>query len=313
MNNMSESTTSNAAADQGFNPKLADVALGSTTPIGNDSFSMGLVIIDILHMVLLALFLNAMFLPDLQVPNFIRWLAIAGLLLSITRGYGWLILLVSQAYFLVSEPGHAIFSPEMDDVRFCFATLMLIAYSFRFQAVRSAMHAWLSQRWPDLFAVESGASAAQRLESKMGRWQRLGNPQASTATTARSLGSGAPLIRLRDGLLSWVAVSCTSLLLAIFIVSLLPYSEFVSDRMLFRSVREGKTLLPGATVCALTVGLLVLVREMAWRQHTVAQAELYLRSVFTMEHFHDLQMIVRRQFKMMRKRRREPPAARVER
>jgi len=60
------------------------------------------------------------------------------------------------------------------------------------------------------------------------------------------------------------------------------------------TLANGQVIWPGATLLACILAVLVLVREVAWRQLSRSQASLYLRSTFLRLHLDDLRSVERR-------------------
>jgi hypothetical protein len=233
---------------------------------------------DALHLLLLGFLLNWVFLGSFELWLSVRILTVVLLLLAITREHGGLMLLASLGVLIASEPASEIFTPNVQGMRYCLFALASVAYAYRFQSVRKAFSGSLAD-WlvPD---SSEGGESGMDLDSQ-----------------PRVLERGTSMI---EKTLRWLVIAGISLLLAMFLLALAPYGELTSDRLLSRSLARGNTPVAGATLCIVVLAVLIIVREVGWRQHSAEQARLWLRSSFVMEHWPDLRMMVRRTMKLER-------------
>jgi hypothetical protein len=81
----------------------------------------------------------------------------------------------------------------------------------------------------------------------------------------------------------------------------LPISSTVRSEWLRSAIEDDFIVWPGATLLVITLLLVIVFREVGWRQMTTAQARLYSRSSLVLDHYRDLRMIVMRQIKKYKK------------
>ncbi len=239
------------------------------------SITAFLCIVDGVQLLLVAWIVNWFVLAQIPMWGSVRLLVLVSLLYGIIRGYGWLILLASQLYLLAAETRSPSFLPSVEGVRYCFLSLTLVAYSFRFREIRSAIHAKII----GLLTFKAAEKAAEK--------------GASAQKPDRSF--------LWVTAIKWIALSCGVTLLAMLLLAVVPFAELASDRVLKSSLARGDAVVPGAFLCVFILGWFVLIREFSWRQHTSSQAELYLRTTLAMELYRDLRLYVLRYIKQKKK------------
>jgi hypothetical protein len=150
--------------------------------------------------------------------------------------------------------------------------ILLIAYAYSFQATRQR----ISHGFAALAAELTGG---------------LASPVSTVPIHHRLLAV----------LGSTAVVLVISVLTGGLLLRFMPLTVEARVTWLQRSLANGARFWPGATVMAFGLLIAVLLREMVWRQMTVAQSRLYLRSSFIQEHFWDLRMIVLRSLKMRKR------------
>ncbi len=86
-------------------------------------------------------------------------------------------------------------------------------------------------------------------------------------------------------------------LVAMLALLRLPISATARSNWLRNAMENDFTVWPGATLLVLSLLLVIVFMEAGWRQMTGAQASLYMRSSFVLDHYRDLRMIVVRRLK----------------
>ena len=203
----------------------------------------------------------------------LRLIAIVLLLGATWKFTGWVLLLAIQVSLFLGELSHREIVDEVNVIVYCCATLALVAY------VNSG---WLSP-------------------GKIGRWLPFilyprRDPDADNSGSGDHREAG-PWFRVVP-YITWLAVS---ILVSVFLMVCLPIWGSTELALYRRSVESQQTLWPGPLLVVSAVGLVVVVREMAWRQITSAEARLYLRSAFMLAHHGDLRAIVMHRIKTGRR------------
>jgi hypothetical protein len=206
----------------------------------------------------------------------LRLIAIVFLVGATWTFTGWVLLFAIQVSLFLGELSHREIVDEVNVVAYCCATLALVAY------VNSG---WLSS-------------------GKIGRWLPTilyprQNPSADKSGSGDHREAG-PWFRIGPHI-TWLAVS---VLIAMLLMICLPIWASTELALYRRSIESRQTLWPGPLLVVSALGFVLLVREMAWRQITSAEARLYLRSAFMLAHHGDLKTIV-----MHRRRARRRPTA----
>jgi hypothetical protein len=88
---------------------------------------------------------------------------------------------------------------------------------------------------------------------------------------------------------------------SIMLLSYLPLTPNSSREWFRQSLLNENILWPGPTLIVVLLLILVVVREFSWRQMTLEQSRLWLRSGFMITHRRDLLLILRRRMTLQKK------------
>lgn len=230
------------------------------------------IIADCGQFLVVGLLLDLLLFEGTEVVAVIRLAAIAALLVGVLKSHGWLVLLALQFSLFLREPRRPEMLLGFVPPLYGMMSICVIAYAYLGKPLRSRVSKCLTSRV--LFALgieEQTASEASEPNDRDANWIQLVAVQLSI----------------------WFAITIVAMLTLLR----LPISPSVRSEWLRDAIENDFTVWPGATLLVLTVLLVIVFREAGWRQMSRAQASLYLRSSFVLDHYHDLRMIVLRRLK----------------
>ena len=233
------------------------------------------VMADCGQLLAVGLLLDVLLFEGTEIIGMVRLAAIAALLIGVLKSQGWLVLLALQASLFFREPQRAEMVFGLVPWLYSLTSLGIVAYTYLGQPFRKRVSKWLV----------------------MQAMLALGGAEPTAAQSSQ------PPSLLPDGL-KWVVIQfcawMTITLIAMLALLRLPISAGARSKWLRSAIENDFTIWPGATLLVLSLLLVIVFREAAWRQMTVAQANLYLRCSFTLDHYRDLNMIVMRRLKNKR-------------
>ncbi|MDX1926726.1 MAG: hypothetical protein SFV81_09420 [Pirellulaceae bacterium] len=232
--------------------------------------------VDLAQLLVVGLVLDWLLFEGLEVLGVIRLGIVALLLVGMLKSQGWLVLFALQVSLLSREPGRPDMSLGLVPWLFSLTSIGIIAYAYLGKPLRSSISKWVVMQALFAFGLDD-QSQATRSEAQ--------------ATSPNWL--------------QYVAVQFVMWMVVIFVSMLallrLPISSSVRSEWLRSAIENDFIIWPGATLLVLALLMVIVFREVGWRQMTTAQASLYLRSSLVLDHYRDLRMIVLRQIKKNRK------------
>ncbi len=218
----------------------------------------------------------------LALPVMLVFIAI--LFLSLNRWTGVLLLIVIQLDLLFREPSRIGPANNITGVLFVVAVLSLVMFVSRYHVLRQLPHHSLLDTVRKVLLLP--ASVGRKSETE------IGVPGMPDSQQILQLASSV----VRSFL--WL------LLLVVGSRILLGYVPTARDPNTWTRITGSGTLelWPGGVVILSALGLWVLASEIAWRQMTCPQAQLYIRSVSLGMYHPDIRMIVQRRLKLRRVR-----------
>jgi hypothetical protein len=236
---------------------------------------------DVLQFSVMCILLDRLLFSGVPLVLTLRVGVVVTLLVGALRWNGWPILVAIQVSLWLREPGNRPWVPTMETFLVCVVSLVFVAYFY------------CSNKWQRQFGRWFADSMIRLMDSAN---QVAGTGNVSGAQRHASFSN---VMRFAIGQ-SLLLIGIV--LLAMLLMTLLPASTQMRSWWLFQqSIESDYILWPGATLVIVLVALWVVMRETAWKQMSAAQANLYLRSSFLMDHFPDLRMIVLKGLKIRRK------------
>ncbi len=230
--------------------------------------------IELGQLSVIGLFLELLLFEGTEVIWLIRLGVIAALLAGILKSQGWFVLLALQASLFLREPRRSEMYFGVMPVLFCVTVLAIIAYSYLGRSFRMRLSDWLVGQLRTAFSGIENLKRKAEQESAESHWMWF---------------SGTRL------LVWFVLVS-----VLMIVLRRLPLTVSMRSEWLRSSIENDLTVWPGASLLVVAILLIVVFREMAWRQMSAAQASLYMKSTFMLYHYRDLRMIVLRRLKLKR-------------
>lgn len=231
---------------------------------------------DLAQLFMVGIVLDCLLFEGLEVPGFIRLGIVALVLVGMLKSQGWLVLFALQVSLLSREPGRSDMSLGLIPWLFSLTTICIVAYAYLGTTFRNRISKWVVMQ--ALFACG--------LDDQT---------QPNTTEAQASSPNWLPFIAVQ--LVMWMVLIFVSMLALLR----LPISSTVRSEWLRSAIENDFIIWPGATLLVITLLLVIVFREVGWRQMTNAQARLYLRSSLVLDHYRDLRMIVMRQIKKNRK------------
>ena len=187
--------------------------------------------------------------PSDGVGLMLRLFLLAVVMSSVVLRVGWLTLIALQISLLIQEPS----SQQLDraPLGFAFALVAMLAVVIAMKLPYT--HRYVTDCFLSFFNIETA-----------------GNKATSAAQTLAIMAIHMTLVAA----------------IALFLLMKLPIRG-QSESWLKWSLQNGQAIWPGALLIASTIAMLVIVREIAWRQLDRSQASLYLRSVQMIANYRD--------------------------
>jgi hypothetical protein len=259
-------------------PAEAQVPKGSDFAAAQLPVQMELLILaaEIVQLLGVGLVLDWLLFGGVAVVGLIRLGVVSAVLVGMLKSQGWLVLLAVQVSLFSREPGRPEMIIGIVPWLFGLASICIVAYAYLGKPFRTSVSRWMATQL--LFAIG------------------LGDPTAATNSMPQTSKSNwVRFVTMQ--LLMWMVV----IFVAMLALSRLPISVAVRSEWLRSAIENDFIVWPGASLLAITLLLVIVFREAAWRQMTGAQARLYLRTSFVLDHYRDLRMIVMRQLKKNKK------------
>ncbi len=238
---------------------------------------------DILQFCAITVVLGMLLFADTSVSLTVQLLTTAVLLWGALRWGGWVVLVAIQVSLFFREPGGSQMNPGWEAFLYCVISLLIIALVSHSPSIRRQASRWFANQMTMLVCQQS-----------------LQDQSSGRSESTNQALENDPADRILYPM-QWMVLLGT-VLLAILLMRWLPITSSLRLQWLERSVANAYMLWPGASLVVLVIGLLVTVREAAWRQMTTGQARLYLCCSFVLGHFPDLKMVVLRRQKFNRSR-----------
>jgi len=224
----------------------------------------------------MGLLLDLLLFEGVEVVGLVRLGVIAAVLVGVLKSHGWLVLLALQVSLFSREPRRTEMMLGLVPWLYGLTSMGLVAYAYLGKPFRNRVSKWIVMQ--ALFALgmeERTASGSS-------------GPQAPSSIWIRFVAIQ---------FLVWMVVTFVAMLALLR----LPISATVRSEWLRSAIENDFTVWPGATLLVLTLLLVIVFMEAGWRQMTGAQAKLYMRSSFVIDHYRDLRMIVLRRLKKSKK------------
>jgi hypothetical protein len=227
---------------------------------------------DLAQLLVLGLLLDLLLFEGIEVLGLVRMVVIVAVLVGVLKSHGWLVLFALQASLFMREPSRPEMVLGIVPWLYGLTSICLIAYAYLGRPFRNSVSKWLVTEILLAIGIE------ERTDSE----------------SARSRGSVSNWIRfVAIQFLAWMVI----VLVAMLALLRLPISATARSNWLRNAMENENTVWPGATLLVLSLLLVIVFMEAGWRQMTGAQASLYLRSSFVLDHYRDLRMIVVRRLK----------------
>jgi hypothetical protein len=230
------------------------------------------IIADLAQLFVLGLLLDLLLFEGVEVVGLVRLAVIAALLVAVLKSHGWLVLLALQASLFMREPRRPEMMLGLVPWLYGLTSICLVAYAYLGKPFRNHVSKWLAVQTLFTIGIE------ERTESE---------PSQSTGTSTNWIRF------LAIQFLVWMVITMVAMLALLR----LPISATARSEWLRSAIENNFTVWPGATLLVLALLLVIVFMEAGWRQMTGAQARLYLRSSFILDHYRDLRMIVVRRLK----------------
>ncbi len=242
------------------------------SPVKTEFFE---VIADCGQLLGLGLLLDMLLFEGTQVMGLVRMSAIAALLFAVLNSQGWLVLLALQASLFLREPHRPEMMFGFVPGLYSLTSIGIVAYTYLGQSFRNRVSKWLVMQ----ILIATGGAEPIAVQSSQPQNPRL---------------EGLRLAAIQFGV--WMTI----IVVAMLALMRLPISAGARSEWLRSAIENDFTIWPGATLLVLSLLLVIVFAEAGWRQMTVAQASLYLRSAIVLDHYWDLRMIVLRRLKKKR-------------
>ena len=154
-------------------------------------------------------------------------------------------------------------------------SICLVAYTYLGKPFRNRVSKWMIMQAQLAFGIEE---------------RTVSEPSQPLARNANWL----PFVAIQ--IVVWMVIT----LVAMLALLRLPISATTRSEWLRSAIENDFTVWPGAMLLVLSLLLVIVFVEAGWRQMTRAQAGLYLRSSFVLDHYRDLKLIVVRRLKKNR-------------
>lgn len=221
------------------------------------------------------LLLDLLLFEGTQVIGLVRLSAMAALLFGVLKSQGWLVLLALQASLFLRAPHRPEMMFGFVPGLYSLTSIGIVAYTYLGQPFRNRVSKWLVLQ----ILIATGGAEPIAVQSIQPQNLRL---------------DGLRLAAIQFGV--WMAI----IVVAMLALMRLPISAGARSEWLRSAIENDFTIWPGATLLVLSLLLVIVFAEAGWRQMTVAQASLYMRSAFALDHYWDLRMIVLRRLKKKR-------------
>ena len=230
---------------------------------------------DFAQLLIMGLLLDLLLFEGVEVVGLLRLGVVAAVLIGVLKSHGWLVLLALQVSLLSREPRRTEMMLGLVPWLYGLTSIGLIAYAYLGKPFRNRLSNWMVIQ--ALFAI--GIEERTVLGSS--------GPQAPGPTWIQFIAIQ---------FLVWIVVTFVAMLALLR----LPISGTVRSEWLRRAIENDFTVWPGATLLVLTLLLVIVFMEAGWRQMAGAQAKLYMRSWFVLDHYRDLRMFVIRRLKKIK-------------
>lgn len=201
------------------------------------------------------------------------------LLVSVSRWTGAILLLALQIQLFLTEPGGRTSVPGPASLLFVMVTIIMLMGLSRFHTLQFAQHLSLFQLVRKVWGFLSGPEVQNSTRSARAVWESF---------VPMSLGLAIRLMM--------------AVMLVVGGYLLLRYAN-VSDNIRDWAVRINagdRQARPTPITLVIVLAVLLLLSEIAWRQKSVTQARMYLRSILLQDLFPELRMIIRQKLKYRR-------------
>ncbi len=231
---------------------------------------------ELAQLLVMGLLLDLLLFGGVEGLGLVRLGVIAAVLVGFLKSHGWLVLFALQVSLFSREPNRPEMTLGVIPWLYGLCSLVLVAYAYLGKPFRNRVSKWMVTQCLNLLGMEeqtvTGSSETHSLSASMFQF-----------------------IAIR--FLVWMAITFVAMLALLR----LPVTSMARSEWLRNAIENDFTVWPGASLLAMTLLLVIVFMEVSWRQLTGAQAKLYMRSSFILDHYRDLRMIVVRRLKMNKK------------
>ena len=216
------------------------------------------------------------FVRRVEVLGLVRLGVIAAVLVGMLKSHGWLVLLALQVSLLSREPGRSEMTMGIVPWLFSLTSICIVAYAYLGKPFRTGLSKWIVMHVLFAFGLDD-------------------QPTSANSETRETTSNWVQFLTTQ--FIIWMLVIFVGMLALLR----LPISVTVRSEWFRSAVENDFIVWPGATLLIFTLLLIIVFMEAGWRQMTIAQSRLYLRTSFVLDHYRDLRMIVLRQLKRTKK------------
>lgn len=237
-----------------------------------------LLMADILHMMVAYLLLSLFLFTGTEVPLLFQLALSAVIFVVMIRGGGWLALAAMQVSMFFYETRVDEAHLQLPTIVFAVVCLAFIAYATGFRTIRRWLREWLGRGLQELIVAPPYPGNRSMLTEMDARRERLAEWQWLSQQTLMMLLRSARLLLI--------------VLVASLAFLKLPFTRVGVQSWWDRSLAMDMVLWPGANVFTVAIVCLIILTIGSWRQLSVRQARLYLKSLYVREHYRELRSIL---------------------
>lgn len=234
-------------------------------------------IADLAQLLVMGLLLDLLLFEGVEVSGLIRLGVVAAVLVGVIKSHGWLVLFSLQVSLFSREPSRPDMLLGLLPLLYVLCSIGLVGYAYLGKPFRNRISRWMVMQSILLLGMEKQNE------------ERTVSESSSTAPSANLNGFQFVAVQF----LIWMVV----VFLAMLALLRLPITTTARSDWFRNAIENDFTVWPGASLLVLSLLLVIVFMEAGWRQMTGAQARLYMRSSFVLDHYRDLRMIVVRRLK----------------
>ncbi len=227
---------------------------------------------DLAQLLVMGLLLDLLLFEGAEIAGLVRLGVVAAVLVGVLKSHGWLLLFALQVSLFSREPRRPDIMLGLVPWLYCLSSIALVGYAYLGKPFRNRVSRWIVAQSRMFLGVEE-KNVAQSSTNPPANWRLF-----------QFVGTQ---------FLVWMVITFVAMLALLR----LPITTTARSEWFRNATENDFTVWPGASLLVLSLMLVIVFMEASWRQMTGAQAGLYMRSSFMLDHYRDLRMIVVRRLK----------------